>query len=85
MIEILFLIIPVAALFLSFYFAWAIKANNITFSQRKHMIDNVPYALLDHLDVVEYEDHLKEVIRFRDPRKLYSQKVQDYFANNWIE
>jgi len=85
MIDIIFLILCVLSLFLVIYFTWMLRCYDTTMKQRFFMIwDHAPDILVDVASVA-YEEHLKAVSRFKDPLKLYSPRVQEYFADNWIK
>lgn len=84
MIYILSLVVIMSWMTVITVLLWMMRCNNITLKQRKHMINNVPIELFHDVAEIDYSDHLKAVTWFRDPRKLYSPQVQEYFENHWI-
>lgn len=59
--------------------SWKIRNYNLSVKQRIEIIRAIPPGdpdgLLDDYDAVTYDDHVRELIMFRDPMNLYSDKL----------
>lgn len=63
------------------YSMWALHCNEVTYRQRQKIIKAASKQrdLSEAFDRVEYDDHMHELMCFRDPHKLYPDDLKGAF------